>query len=84
MRYHTISPYITISPKHARLTASRLKRPSSLKTTLKRPETTRGEHLKGSKTFTAVVARLVSLFGMSMVDCCPDEAASTDGEEGSE
>ncbi|CAK9078300.1 unnamed protein product [Durusdinium trenchii] len=28
-----------------------------------------GEHLKGSKTFTAVVARLVSLFGMSMVDC---------------
>jgi len=28
-----------------------------------------GEHLAFSKTFTAVVARLVSLFGLSMVDC---------------
>lgn len=28
-----------------------------------------GEHLSFSKTFTAVVARLTSLFGMSMVDC---------------
>lgn len=28
-----------------------------------------GEHLTSSKTFTAVVARLTSLFGMSMVDC---------------
>lgn len=30
---------------------------------------TQGEHLTSSKTFTAVVARLTSLFGMSMVDC---------------
>ena len=28
-----------------------------------------GEHLAFSETFTAVVARLVSLFGLSMVDC---------------